>query len=125
MLNRSNPMATIPVKDMAAAKRFYEGTLGLSQVDDTMGAITYKGGDAKLMVYQSEFAGSNKATAATWQVGKEVDAIARDLAAKGVPFEHYDDIPDLRREGDVHIAGDLRMAWFKDPTGNILAIVSG
>ena len=34
-------------------------------------------------------------------------------------------MPGTRREGDVHIAGDLRIAWFKDPDGNILNIVSG
>ena len=45
------------------------------------------------------------------------------LKAKGVVFEHYD-LPDTRRDGDVHIAGDLRVAWFKDPDGNILNIAS-
>lgn len=39
-------------------------------------------------------------------------------------FEHYD-MPGMKREGDVHFAGDMRAAWFKDPDGNILSIVSG
>jgi IS30 family transposase len=46
------------------------------------------------------------------------------LKAKGVTFEHYD-LPDTRREGDVHISGHMKIAWFKDPDGNILNIVSG
>jgi hypothetical protein len=34
-------------------------------------------------------------------------------------------MPGMKREGDVHVAGDMRAAWFKDPDGNILSIVSG
>jgi hypothetical protein len=48
----------------------------------------------------------------------------RDLKAKGITFEHYD-MPDMKREGDVHIGGDMKVAWVKDPDGNILNIVSG
>ncbi len=52
----------------------------------------------------------------------EIDAIVGALAAKGVTFEHYDDLPDVRREGDIHLAGPMRLAWLKDPDGNILAL---
>jgi hypothetical protein len=48
----------------------------------------------------------------------------RELKAKGVAFEHYD-LPGLKVEGDVHVGEDMRIAWFKDPDGNILSIVSG
>ena len=47
----------------------------------------------------------------------------RALAAKGVAFEHYD-LPHTTREGDVHVAGGIRIAWLKDPDGNILALSS-
>ena len=76
------------------------------------------------MVYQSQFAGSNKATAATWVVGDALKDIVRALKAKGVAFEHYD-LPRTTREGDVHVSGKTRVAWFKDPDGNILSIVNG
>lgn len=46
------------------------------------------------------------------------------LKAKGVEFEHYR-MPGMTRKGDVHIAGKMKVAWFKDPDGNILNIVSG
>ena len=45
-----------------------------------------------------------------------------ELKAKGVTFEHYDDLPGLTRKGDIHRAGDFRVAWFKDPAGNILSV---
>ena len=48
----------------------------------------------------------------------------RTLKGKGVRFEHYD-LPDTTREGDVHVSGDIRVAWFKDPDGNILSLFQG
>jgi hypothetical protein len=57
-------------------------------------------------------------------VGGALDAIVRALAAKGVAFEHYD-FPGTTRQGDVHVSGKTRVAWFKDPDGNILSIVNG
>jgi hypothetical protein len=47
----------------------------------------------------------------------------RMLAAKGVKFEHHD-LPDTTRAGDVHLSGDVQVAWFKDLDGNILSIVN-
>ena len=50
--------------------------------------------------------------------------IVDDLRAKGVSFEHYDDLPDTTRDGDVHSFGDSKGVWFKDPDGNILSLVN-
>jgi catechol 2,3-dioxygenase-like lactoylglutathione lyase family enzyme len=125
MLTDTEVLATIPVKNIAAAKKFYEGTLGFKPTgpNEEPSAINYASGKSRLLVYESEFAGTNKATAATWEVGKQVGTIAKDLAAKGVKFEHYD-MPDAKLEGDVHVFGDeMKVAWCKDPDGNILAFV--
>jgi hypothetical protein len=46
------------------------------------------------------------------------------LRDKGVTFERYDDLPDTTRDGDVHVTGELRSVWFKDPDGNILNVVN-
>jgi catechol 2,3-dioxygenase-like lactoylglutathione lyase family enzyme len=117
-------VATIAVKDLTAAKRFYEGVLGLKQIaSEGEEAITFATGAGKLLVYRSQFAGTNKATAATWIVGEDVERIVKALKAKGLAFEHYD-MPEMKREGDIHVAGDMRAAWFKDPDGNIHGIVS-
>lgn len=123
MLGDNDAMATIAVKNLKAARKFYEGKLGFKVVH-TEGdqAVAYKSGSSQVLVYQSQFAGTNKATAATWMV-KDVEGLVKDLKAKGVTFEHYD-FPGMTRKGDVHVAGNLKNAWFKDPDGNILAVVS-
>ncbi len=125
MLRDANAMATIAVRKIDVARRFYEETLGL-EVSGTEGDAVraYKSGASTLLVYQSEYAGTNRATSATWTVGENLEAIVRALTAKGVKFEHYD-LPDTTREGDVHLSGKTRVAWFKDPDGNILSIVNG
>ena len=125
MLSGKDAVATVAVRELDAARRFYEGTLGL-KVAGTEGEelIAFESGGGKLFVYRSQFARTNRATAVTWVVGNEVDAIVRTLKAKGVAFEHYD-LPGMVRDGDVHVAGDIRAAWFKDPDGNILSIVNG
>jgi catechol 2,3-dioxygenase-like lactoylglutathione lyase family enzyme len=124
MLADRTVVATIAVKDTAAARRFYEGVLGLKQVaSEGTEVVTYGAGGGKLLVYQSQFAGTNKATVATWFAGKDVDQVVKELKAKGVSFEHYD-MPQTKREGDIHVSGPMRAAWFKDPDGNIHAIVS-
>jgi hypothetical protein len=75
-----------------------------------------------LLVYPSEYAGTNQATAASWAAGDDFDAVVEELRAKGVTFEHYDDLPDTTREGDVHVTDEFKGVWFKDPDGNILAV---
>ena len=59
-----------------------------------------------------------------WAVGDDLDSIVEALRGKGVTFEHYDDLPDTTRAGDVHQIGDLKGVWFKDPDGNILSVVN-
>ena len=124
MLSGKEIIGTIAVKDLAVARKFYEGTLGL-KVEDATGteAQTYRSGSSRLIVYRSQFAGTNKATALNFIVGAEIDNLVKGLRERGVSFEHYD-MPEVKREGDVHIAGPMRIAWFKDPDGNILCLMN-
>jgi catechol 2,3-dioxygenase-like lactoylglutathione lyase family enzyme len=123
MLGDNDAHATIAVKNLTASRKFYEGTLGLRLVHtEGKEAVSYKSGNSQVLVYHSQYAGTNKATAATWMVD-DVEGLVKDLKAKGVTFEHYD-MPGMTRKGDVHVAGKMKNAWFKDPDGNILALVS-
>jgi len=122
MLGDKNAIATIAVKDVKVARKFYEDKLGLKLVSDEMGNATYKTGNTTMLVYKSDYAGTNKATSATWTVDN-VEDLVKTLKAKGVVFEHYD-LPGLTRNGDIHSAGKYKLAWFKDPDGNIHHILS-
>ncbi len=124
MLTNEEAVATIAVKDTKQARKFYEGTLGLQPVParEEDGVLSYKSGPSTILVYESRYAGTNKATAATWVVAN-VDEVVRDLKEKGVAFEHYD-LPHTTRRGDVHVSGSTKVAWFKDPDGNILSVVN-
>lgn len=125
MLGTKDAIATVAVRDIGAARRFYEDRLGLKPVHaEDHGIITYKTGGCSLLVYTSQFAGTNKATTVTWSVGGEFDDIVQSLQSRGVAFEHYDDLPEVTRQGDVHTVDDLKLAWFKDPDGNIHHLIS-
>jgi catechol 2,3-dioxygenase-like lactoylglutathione lyase family enzyme len=122
MLSDRDTVATVAVKNLEAARRFYEKTLGLPLIAENQEALTFKSGHSMLLVYRSQFAGTNKATAATW-LADDVEELVHALKGRGVNFEHYD-MPNLTRQGDIHIAGAMKTAWFKDPDGNIFSIVT-
>jgi len=121
MLGKTDATPMVAVKDLDRARKFYEETLGLSEVDDFGEGFMLKSGDTKLSVYRSEFAGTNKATALTFDVD-DIDSEVRELKEKGVAFEHYD-MEGLTRDGDIYAAEGMKTAWFKDPDGNILSLL--
>ena len=122
MLGKQTAIPTVAVRNLAAAKKFYEGTLGLKEIDaEGDEVVVYESGDSRLNVYRSQYAGTNKATAVTWAVD-DIEAEVETLKGKGVMFEHYD-MPGLALAGDVHVGEGMKVAWFKDPDGNILNIV--
>lgn len=120
MLGDKEVFATIPVKNLAQASEFYEQKLGLKRLKDYDGGVVYESGPSKVLVYESQHAGTNQGTAASWKVG-DVEATVESLRQKGVTFEHYE-MPGTELAGDVHIMGGEKAAWFKDPSGNILCV---
>ena len=116
------PTPMLATKDVARARRFYEEVLGFVPVADGVeGILQYRAGELVFVVYPSQYAGTNRATALTWTVGDQLDSAVEALKAKGVTFEHYE-LPDTVRHGDIHVSGEIRIAWFKDPDGNIHAL---
>src|SRR6476469_8193998 len=124
MLGKGDATPMIPVKDLDRARAFYEGTLGLKTKDQMGGEVLrMESGDTEINVYRSEFAGTNKATALTFEVD-DAEKEVSDLKEKGIFFEHYD-LPGLTQQGDLYVAEGFKTAWFKDPDGNILSLVEG
>ena len=114
----------VPVSDMAKAKEFYEGKLGLSGgrgIGD--GGITYPcGGGREIHIYPSPGnAGKSGGTVAGWEVD-DLEKTVDELTANGVSFEQLDSDPIKTNEKGIAELGDDRVAWFKDPDGNVHGI---
>ena len=112
----------IPVRDLAAARAFYEGTLGLRVVDDTPFALVLDAGGTMLRVTPVPEAAARPFTIAGWDV-PDIGAAARTMAGRGVQFARYDGLT----QDDLGIwttPGGDRVAWFKDPDGNTLSLTT-
>ncbi|MGH3385903.1 MAG: VOC family protein [Nocardioidaceae bacterium] len=124
MLSQYRVGAAIAVSDMHRAKEFYEGRLGLSGgTDSSDGGRTYTcGGDTTVHVFPSpQNVGWSTATQLGWEVD-DVERVVDALTAKGVAFEQYDQPPVVTDAKGIAAFPDGKVAYFKDPDGNILSI---
>jgi catechol 2,3-dioxygenase-like lactoylglutathione lyase family enzyme len=121
MLSDYDPVPTLAVKDLEAARSFYEGTLGFSRSGGEMpDGVLYTVGSGKVMVYPSSYAGTNKATAVSFQVPADAfDAEVGALRDKGVTFQTFD-MPGGSWDDGVLTDGSMKSVWFEDLDGNIL-----
>ena len=126
MLKDRNSSAIVAVSDLERARTFYEDTLGLTRSpgEEEKGVLGFRTGDTGLIVYQSDYAGTNGANAVVWQMKGDLVETVNHLRAKGVTFERYD-FPGMEWRDGVHEAGPVKLAWFKDPDGNILHLTEG
>lgn len=124
MLQDSPIYVYFPATDVARSRAFYEGKLGLTPKQEIAGGVVYefaKGTAAFL--YPTPNAGTSKASQAFWDV-KDVERTVTALRERGVEFEKYDEFPGKRScDGYVVEAGGAKAAWFKDPDGNIFAVI--
>ena len=110
--------------DLARATAWYSDVLGLEPADPDGEELVYRVEGAVFGIYQSENAGTNKATAMRLVVD-DFDAARAELLSKGVVFEEYDLGPDFRTVDGVLTSPDgERTSWFMDSEGNILALGS-
>ncbi len=116
-------VASIPAKNLQETRRFYEDVLGCEVVMEDEGGIAYRSGDVVFTLYATPFAGKAEHTLGSFIV-QDIDAAVTDLRAKGITFDEYD-LPDLgikTVDGIASVPNDMRIAWFRDPEGNILSI---
>jgi catechol 2,3-dioxygenase-like lactoylglutathione lyase family enzyme len=123
-LQESSVGAMVPVNDMAKAKEFYEGPLGLSGgTEEGDGGVTYEFAEGtRLHVYPSPGHTGSGATLAAFRTD-DVDGLVEELSSTGVTFEQYDE-PFKTDEKGIAVMGEIRGGWFKDPDGNILAVAN-
>jgi catechol 2,3-dioxygenase-like lactoylglutathione lyase family enzyme len=120
MLGSTNIVAFVPIKDAEKARAFYEGVLGLRFVKDDGFASAYDANGTMVRMAKVPQFTPAQFTILGWQV-KEIEKVAAELQGKGVTFERY----GFFKQDDLGIwtapTGD-KVAWFKDPDGNILSI---
>ena len=121
MLTNAAIVPYIPVSNVARARKFYEGTLGLTPKEEYAGGVIYECGKGSwVFMYPSPGAGTSKASTAFWAVDDVVAEVAA-LKARGVVFEEYD-MPGIKMVDSIATGGGAKTAWFKDSEGNILAV---
>ena len=112
--------------DIGAAEEFYGTTLGLA-LEKNMGGINFKVGGQQVFIYPKDDHQPATYTVLNFVVD-DINVAVDTLAGKGVVFERYDTMPGQQDERGVLRGKDAGMgpniAWFKDPGGNILALVA-
>jgi catechol 2,3-dioxygenase-like lactoylglutathione lyase family enzyme len=120
MLGSTNIVAFVPITDGERARAFYEGLLGLKFVKDDGFALVLDANGIMVRAAKMKEVTPAQFTVLGWQV-TEIENVARALQAKGVHFEVF----GFFKQDELGIwttpTGD-KVAWFKDPDGNILSI---
>jgi catechol 2,3-dioxygenase-like lactoylglutathione lyase family enzyme len=121
MLASSKIIGVVPTRDSKQAREFYEGKLGFQFVSDDQFALVMMAGDTMLRISKvpKEFSPA-PFTILGWEA-KDIDAVVRWLKARGVAFEKYPFIQD-QELGVWTAPGGDKVAWFKDPDGNVLSV---
>ena len=122
MLADASFIGFIPVRDLPAARGFYEGTLGLRVVDDNPFALVLDAGGTMLRVTPVADLAARPFTVAGWDV-PDIGAAVRALAGRGVQFTRYDGLAQDEL-GIWTTPGGDRVAWFTDPDGNTLSLTA-
>jgi catechol 2,3-dioxygenase-like lactoylglutathione lyase family enzyme len=120
MLEAARAMAFVPATDLGRARDFYEGVLGLEVLDVSGFACVFRVGGATLRVALVEQLSPQPFTVFGWAVGAISETMA-GLAARGVEFLRYEGM-DQDPTGVWTTPGGDRIAWFRDPDGNVLSL---
>lgn len=122
MLSDCTPIPTLAVTDLDRAKAFYEQTLGFAPGESQMGEeLAYKSGSGGFLVYRSQYAGTNQATAMMFQV-QDFDAEVARLREAGVSFDTFE-MEGMDWEDGVAQMDGAKAVWFHDPDGNIINLM--
>ena len=125
MFKDAKAFSGFSVDDLDKAKEFYGQTLGVEVVEDNMGLELKLGGGAKVFVYPKDNHTPATYTVLNFMVS-DVDKAVDYLTGKGVEMEKYEDFGQDDKgiaRGSETIPGPEAIAWFKDPAGNILAVI--
>jgi len=122
MLHQRRAHATLPVHDLAVARDFWEGRLGFVPLEEYPTAVLYAGAGGSVFAISrasARAAGGNTQMAFTVP---DIEAEVAELTGLGIAFEAYD-LPGLRTVDGIAEMGGNRVAWFRDPDGNVIGVI--
>ena len=127
MLGQARLLANFKSADLDRTIAFYEGILELQvlhrrEIMPGVDEVRFETGGGILCFESGDPQGKTNDLVG-WDV-PDVEATAAALRGKGVVFEEYD-YPSLKTVDGVATIGSMQAAWYKDPDGNLLALVSG
>src|ERR1700730_531212 len=120
MLAGAKIVGFVMTKDYEQARAFYEGKLGVVFVSQDQFALVVSAGEHKIRIAKVPNFTPLPATVLGWEVGR-IEDVAKWLRARGVTLEKYPFVQD-QELGIWNAPSGARVAWFKDPDGNILSI---
>jgi catechol 2,3-dioxygenase-like lactoylglutathione lyase family enzyme len=121
MFANTPAFSSFAVDDLDKAREFYTDTLGVNVSDGPMGVLSLDlAGDRSTLIYPKPDFTPSTYTVLNFQVD-DVEAAVDELGTRGVEFERYEGFD--QDEKGIARAGGPAIAWFKDPAGNILAVL--
>ena len=123
-LSGSTVIPMLAARDLQESRQFWRDTMGLEEVwaDEKEGEAAFKAGRSVFALYEHEGGSRADHTQLTFQV-PDVRQTKQALEQQGIRFEEYD-LPNVKTEGGVAKMGEYEGAWFTDPGGNIIAIIT-
>ena len=123
MFRDTKAFSGFAVPDIAAAKAFYGDTLGIDvSEDDGMLTLHLAGGRDTFVYPKPDFVPATY-TILNFPVD-DIDAAVDELTSRGVQFERYEGTPFETDPKGIQRQGDNAIAWFTDPAGNILSVLT-
>jgi len=125
VLEHSRAFSGIAVRDLEQARRFYGEVLGVAVEDGEMGLLVLRlAGDRPVLLYPKPDHVPATYTVLNFPVD-DVEATVDALTARGVGFERYEGTPTQTDAKGVFRGGGPLIAWFTDPSGNVLSVIQG
>jgi catechol 2,3-dioxygenase-like lactoylglutathione lyase family enzyme len=122
MLSEAKLQTIVWSQDIARSEAFYSDVLGLALTGRSHGALVYEVGNSRLRISPVPKTGPSEHTVAGFEVA-DVEAIVEQLLDKHVRFERFPDF--AHADNGIWQAPDgTKVAWFRDPDGNLLSIVT-
>jgi len=122
ILSGSELIAFAPTIDPVKARAFYEGVLGLRlEADERPFALVFDANGTMLRVTIVPEHRPQSFTVLGWSV-KDIEAAVKQLTGRGVVFQRYPGMNDADPHAIWNAPGGARIAWFRDPDGNVLSL---